>query len=439
MSELSRLSRRRFLAAGSLGLAAGATLASGASAAGAPAPAAAGARQAQDTPAPGPPQPGIITPSTTAVVVAGLQVIVGTRERLEHLLRSLHEEIQLLAVAEAGAAALPLVPRRRATDSGELGYHPLDGATVDVTVGFGASLFGGEGIGPDRFGLAALRPRGLTPMPAFQGDDLDPADTDSDLFLQIGAGHPVVAFHALRHLLRRLRWGVDLKFAHPGFGFFPGSGDPAPRGLLGYHDGTANLRSQDSAAMAQHVWIQPEDDEPGWCLGGTYLVFRRIRQLVELWDRESAQEQDQHFGRRKLDGVALAAPDAPAAASHDYADDPEGEVTPLAAHIRRANPHRPGDEASRILRRSFAYFDGDAGNTLDAGTLFICFQRNIERQFAAIKRRLDEPDDPALGSGQQTLSEYLVPIGGGYYFVPTAPATPDEYLGERLVASTADA
>ena len=192
--------------------------------------------------------------------------------------------------------------------------------------------------------------------------------------------------------------------------------------------------ARDPAAMAQHVWIQPDDHEPAWCTGGTYLVFRRIRQLVELWDRESAVAQDRHFGRQKLDGVALANPDAASTADHDYDDDPDGLITPLTAHIRRANPHRPGDEASRILRRSFAYFDGDAGNTLDAGTLFICFQRDIERQFAAIKRRLDEPDDPALGEGQQTLSEYLLPVGGGYYFVPTAPATPDEFLGERLVS-----
>src|SRR4051812_35163306 len=377
MSKPSRLSRRRFLAASSLGLAAGATMATGVGATAASAPVAGPAPRStpQDAATPGPPQRGIITNSTASVVMAGFQVIVSTRERLEHLLRTLWEESQLLATAEAGAAALPLLPRRRATDSGELGYHPLDAATADVTIGFGASLFGGEGIGPDRFGLAAYKPHGLTPMPEFQGDDLDPDNTDSDIFIQIGANDPVVAFHALRHIVRRLRWGVELKFAHPGFSFLPGSGDPAPRGLLGYHDGTANLMAQDPAAMAQHVWVQRDDHQPAWCTGGTFLVFRRIRQLVELWDRESAVAQDRHFGRQKLDGVALANPGAPSTADHNYDDDPDGVVTPLTAHIRRANPHRPGDEASRILRRSFAYFDGDAGNTLDAGTLFICFQR----------------------------------------------------------------
>jgi deferrochelatase/peroxidase EfeB len=432
MSDLNRLSRRRFLAAGSLGVAASVALGSGANATPAP-PGTEPAPSRQEPAEPGPPQPGIITTSQQAVVMAGLDVIVTTRERLEHLLRSLHEEVQLLTTVEAGAASLPLLPRRRATNSGELGYHPLDGATVEIMVGFGASLFGGEGLGPDRFGLAKIRPQGLTPMPSFRGDDLDPADTDSDLFLQIGAAHPLVAFHALRHLMRRLRWGLDLKFAHPGFSFYPGSGHPAPRGLLGYHDGTNNLRSEDAASMADHVWIQAQDVEPDWCLGGTYVVFRRIRQLIELWDRESAQEQDRHFGRRKLDGSALAAPEGSAGTDHDYFDDPDGEVTALAAHIRRANPRRPGDEASRILRRSFAYFDGDQGNTLDAGTLFVCFQRDIERQFAAIKRRLEEPDEEeGLGDEQQTLAEYLLPIGGGYYFAPTLPASPDEYLGECL-------
>ena len=155
MSKPSRLSRRRFLAASSLGLAAGATMATGVGATAASAPVAGPAARPtpQDAATPGPPQRGIITNSTASVVMAGFQVIVSTRERLEHLLRTLWEESQLLATAEAGAAALPLLPRRRATDSGELGYHPLDAATADVTIGFGASLFGGEGIGPDRFGL----------------------------------------------------------------------------------------------------------------------------------------------------------------------------------------------------------------------------------------------------------------------------------------------
>src|SRR5262249_39584234 len=154
----------------------------------------------------GPPQPGIVTPPTAAVVVAGLQVIVDTRERLEFLLQSLDREIRLLMTADAGAASLPLLPRRRATDSGEPGYSPPDHAPVEVPVGVGASLFGGDEMGPDRFGLAAVRPRGLTPMPSFLGDDLEPADTDSDLFVQIGASHAVAALHGLRHLLRRLRW-----------------------------------------------------------------------------------------------------------------------------------------------------------------------------------------------------------------------------------------
>jgi len=426
-----RLTRRQFLTSGGLSLASVALPATlGTPRAGAAPPAQAPA----PAPAmPPPPQPGIVTPVPNAVVLAGLTVLVSTRERLAHLLQELDREIHLLAAGEAGAAALPLLPRRRATNSGELGYQPTPEAALEVTLGFGASLFGGPDIGPDRFGLAAVRPRGLTPMPSFPGDDLDPAQTDSDLFLQLGASHPMVALHGLRHLLRRLGWGLALKYAFTGFTFFPGSGTPAPRGLLGYHDDTNNLPATDPAAMAEHVWIQPADEEPAWCLGGTYLVVRRIRELLERWDRESAERQDFHMGRRKFDGTSLLAPDAPPTAPFDYAADPDGRVVPLTAHVRRANPRRPGDEASRFLRRSFAYFVGDAGGTLDAGLLFMAFQRNIERQFAATKRRLEAPDDPALGSGPQTLSEYLVPNGGGYYFVPPAPASPDEFLGEGLL------
>lgn len=53
------------------------------------------------------------------------------------------------------------------------------------------------------------------------------------------------------------------------------------RNMIGFKDGTANLKAEDAAAGRDHVWVQP-GDSPAWMTGGPYLVSRRIRMLIEL-------------------------------------------------------------------------------------------------------------------------------------------------------------
>ncbi|MCB1016113.1 MAG: Dyp-type peroxidase, partial [Acidimicrobiales bacterium] len=107
----------------------------------------------------------------------------------------------------------------------------------------------------------------------------------------------------------------------------------------------------------------------------------------------------------------------------DYAADPDGDLTPLDAHIRLANPRTPETDDQRILRKGFSYSRGFDGNGhLDQGLAFVSFQRSLERQFLPVQARL----------AGEPLEEYLVPEGGGFYFALPGVAEAGGHLGEGL-------
>jgi deferrochelatase/peroxidase EfeB len=180
---------------------------------------------------------------------------------------------------------------------------------------------------------------------------------------------------------------------------------------MGFKDGTNNIRAEDVELMRRHVWV----DSPGWMRGGTYMVTRRIRMLIEVWDRASLQDQEQTIGRLKESGAPLG--------GRDEMDPVNAAKLPVDAHVRLAEPAANGGE--RILRRGYSFTDGmdaDLGQ-LDAGLFFICFQRDPAKQFVAIQRRL---------GGMDALNEYIKHTGSAVFAVPPG-VLPGGYVGEGLL------
>jgi deferrochelatase/peroxidase EfeB len=362
-------------------------------------------------------QAGITTlPIPEQGMVASFNLQVRDRAGLKATLQELTEEIRGLMAGKPPQTRDPAYPP---VDSGILGDRP-PADNLSVLVGVGASVFDG------RFGLADRKPKELETMPFLANDRLDPKLSHGDISIILEAGHNDTVQFALRQLMRRtrseltLRWMID-GYAR-GIGAGKTSGATTPRNLLGFKDGTANLDVDDGALMDKHVWVQPGDGEPEWAVGGSYQAVRIIRMFVEFWDRTRLAEQEALIGRKKVSGAPLGLTDE--FADPDFAEDPDGKRIPLNAHIRLANPRTAQSDQNRILRRGFNYSRGfDGAGRLDQGLAFIAYQRSLQRGFLTVQERLKgEP-----------LEEYIMPVGGGFFFVLPGVSGVDRFLGDQLL------
>jgi len=317
---------------------------------------------------------------------------------------------QGLEVSATGAVGGPT--EAPPDDTGEALGLPAAGLTI--TFGFGPGLF--ENEDGDRYGIAALRPKGLERLPAFLGDDLDPQNSHGDLCIQACADDPQVAVHAIRNLSRIAFGRARLRWSQLGFGKTSRTTatQATPRNLFGFKDGTANILADDHQALDEHVWVA-SDDEPAWLAGGSYLVARKIAMLIETWDRVRLGEQDTIIGRDKGEGAPLSGGD-------EFTEpDFHGAAIDANSHVRLAHPEQ--NEGIRILRRGYNYVDGnnDLGR-LDAGLFFLSYQRD-PAQFITLQRRLST----------DRMNEYIRHVGSGIWAVP-AGVTAGSYIGAELFA-----
>jgi deferrochelatase/peroxidase EfeB len=310
-----------------------------------------------------------------------------------------------------GGVGEPFAPP---ADTGEAVGSPVSRLTI--TLGYGRSLF------DDRFGLAPRKPAALAPLPPLPNENLAAANSGGDLCIQACSDDPLVAFHAVRNLARLGMGVIEHRWMELGFGRTSATTvtETTPRNLLGFKDGTRNIKAEQSGQLNGHVWVDAETDQP-WLPGGSYLVARKIRIFVENWDRDYLQDQENIIGRAKISGAPLSGgteftpPDLAARKSDG------SYCIPADAHIRLASSEHNG--GTRILRRGYSFTDGidPQTGTLLGGLFFVAFMKH-PGQFVTLQRAL----------ATDALNEYTQHTGSAVFACPPG-IRPGQHWGEDLL------
>ncbi|CAL9490478.1 iron uptake transporter deferrochelatase/peroxidase subunit [Streptomyces sp. enrichment culture] len=349
-------------------------------------------------------QPGITDPLQSRGHLLAFDLAPGAgRKEAAALLRRWSDTARRLMAGEFDAAGDSDVAR----DAGP--------SSLTLTFGFGHSFFA-------RTGLEKQRPAALDPLPAFSSDRLDRARSDGDLWVQIGADDALVAFHALRAVQKDAGAAARVRWQMNGFNRSPGATarPMTTRNLMGQVDGTRNPKPEEPD-FDERIFV-PEQGEPAWMANGSYVVVRRIRMLLDDWEKLSPREQEGVIGRRKADGAPLSGGDETTEMDLEKTDAQGNLVVPVNAHARITRPDQNGGAA--MLRRPFSYHDGiDADGTPDAGLLFVCWQADPLRGFVPVQRKLDRGD---------ALTPFIRHETSGLFAVPGGAAE-GEYVGQALL------
>src|SRR5690349_8778299 len=100
----------------------------------------------------------------------------------------------------------------------------------------------------------------------------------------------------------------------------------------------------------------------------------------------------------------------------------DGPAIALDSHVRLAHP--TFHNGARLLRRGYNFVDGSDGlGRLDAGLFFMAYQRDPQKQFVAVQRRLSSMD---------SLNEYIKHVSSAVFACPPGVRGSDDYWGAAL-------
>lgn len=192
-----------------------------------------------------------------------------------------------------------------------------------------------------------------------------------------------------------------------------GHDEQTERDHSGFLDGTSNLQELTPAQFSKCVFVQKSDDKEN--AGGSYLIYRKYEEDLEMWNDLPDYVQEHFIGREKNTGAFM---------NKKKIWSPEiWKVTAPQAHIKCANP-RLLDTAhkdfwkERIYRRGIKFTERKSGGALCYGLHFLALVRNPEEQFVRIH---NERILPNKGAKDFLMSSgYINPLRSGCFFLPAS-------------------
>ena len=201
------------------------------------------------------------------------------------------------------------------------------------------------------------RPAALQPIPPLPGDELNRLESGGDLCVQACADDPQVAFHAIRNLARIGRGTVAMRWSQLGFGrtSTTSRSQDTPRNLMGFKDGTANIKRRGHRRDAT-LRLGRRRRRPGLDarrqLPGHPPDPDADRGLGPLLARRPGADD-----RPRTRTAARRSAAATSSTRSTSTPNRDGKpVIPADAHVRLASPQTNG--GVRILRRGYSFTDG---------------------------------------------------------------------------------
>ncbi|AOW79111.1 peroxidase [Colwellia sp. PAMC 20917] len=226
------------------------------------------------------------------------------------------------------------------------------------------------------------RPKNLKPFSALECDDrAAPADS-YDLYIEIRSDRADVNHIVSTKVCSLLANSVELAEQVRAFRFLDG------RDLTGFVDGTENPQGSHRRKVAL---IANEESEE--FAAGSYLHIQRYRHNLNLWDNLKVKDQEDIFGRTKLD-------------NEEYSN----ENKPATAHTKRVNLKDEDGNAIEIVRQSMPY-----GDMKLQGLFFVSYCRSPE-PFEMMLKAMIQSD--AHGHFDHLL-KYTQAETGASFFAPS--------------------
>jgi len=189
------------------------------------------------------------------------------------------------------------------------------------------------------------RPLLLKAFPSMDKDDRIAPSNNVDIYIEIRSDRSDVNHIVCSKVCQLLADSVELIEQVQAFRFLDG------RDLTGFVDGTENPQGM----HRRNVALVQEADDANFA-GGSYLHIQRYKHNLTLWGSLKNEEQEDVYGRTKVDNV-------------EY----ESDKKPLTAHTKRTSLKDDDGKSIEILRQSMPY-----GDVKEQGLFFVSYCHSPE-------------------------------------------------------------